>query len=60
MKKKFRIKYEDYSGDCHIEVIYAYDKVDVGRRLSFQIKEVYWIKEETEANMPKIKDRILK
>ena len=28
-KKRFRIKYEDRKGECHIEVIYAYNKTDV-------------------------------
>jgi len=55
MKKKFRIKYEDFSGDCHIEVIYAYNKTDIGRRLSYPVKEVYWIKEETETHIPNFK-----
>lgn len=55
MKKRFRIKYEDRHGDCHIEVIYAYNKVDAGRRLSHSVKEVYWIKEESEPNLPTIK-----
>ncbi len=54
-KKRYRIKYEDKKGECHVEVIYAYDKVDVGRRLSFSVKEVYWIKEEIEPLYPKIK-----
>ena len=54
-KKRFRIKYEDRKGECHIEVIYAYNRTDVGRRLSHSLKEVYWIKEETEPSLPKIK-----
>lgn len=55
MKKKYRIKYEDFQGDCHIEVVYAYNKTDVGRRLSYPVKEAYWIKEESETFIPKLK-----
>ena len=53
-KMRYRIKYEDRKGECHIEVIYAYNITDVGRRLSNSVREVYWIKRETEPVLPKI------
>ena len=54
-KKRWRIKYEDANGNCHVEVVYAYNKVDVGRRLGHTVREVYWIKEEVEPMLPRIK-----
>lgn len=54
-KNRYRIKYEDRKGDIHIEVIYAYNYVDVGRRLSYPIKTIIWIKNEPKQNLPKIK-----
>ncbi len=54
-KGKWRIKYADHKGNVYIEVIFAYNRVDVGRRLSHPVKEVYWIKKEAETHLPNIK-----
>lgn len=54
-KFRYRIKYEDVNGDCHIEVVYAHHYTDIYRRLSHPVREVYWWKKENEPHLPKIK-----
>lgn len=42
--KKFTIKYEDHSGECHCEDVTAYSEQHALTKLSHDCKEVYWIK----------------
>lgn len=40
----FQIKYEDTSGDCHIETIPGYHPAFIVQKTKYPCKEVYWIK----------------
>lgn len=42
--KKFIIKYEDTSGQCHIEEYKTYDQQSAISCLKHPVKEIYWIK----------------
>ncbi len=45
--KTYIIKYEDHSGQCHIETYKTHDKESAKSLLKHPAKEIYWIKEHS-------------